>query len=79
MYMLNVILCISSYFCLCFLLKTTHVLISPIIVATCRTTRTAITASSEVELPLLLVVEYISVYMHGIQVMRFAVLNYLVN
>ena len=43
---------------LCFLLKTTHVLISAIIVATCNTTRTAITASSEVELPLLVVVSH---------------------
>ncbi len=46
------------YFCLCFLLNKTQVLISAIIVATCKTTRTAITASSEVELPLLLVVSH---------------------
>ena len=55
------------YFCLCFFLNKTQVLISAIIVATCKTTRTAITASSEVELPFLLVVsrevEYISVCM----------------
>ncbi len=63
--MLRLIVCYRFYFCLCFLLKTTHVLISAIIVAACRTTRTAITASSEVELPLLVVVsrgvEYVSV------------------
>ena len=56
---------LQLYFCLCFLLKTTQVLISAIIVAACRTTKTAITASSEVELPLLVVVsqgvEYVSV------------------
>ncbi len=56
---------LQLYFCLSFLLKTIHVLISAIIVAACRTTKTAITASSEVELPLLVVVsqgvEYVSV------------------
>ncbi len=55
------------YFCLCFLLNKTQVLINAIIVATSKTARTAITASSEVELPFLLVIsrgiEYISVYM----------------
>ncbi len=62
------------YFCLCFLLNKTQVLISAMIVATCKTTRTAITASSEVELPFLLVVsrgiEYFSVYMHGFKCLR---------
>ncbi len=41
--------CHRFYFCLCFLLKTTQVLISAIIVATCRTTRT-MTATKVVEL-----------------------------
>ena len=49
---------LQLYFCLSFFLKTTQVLISIVIVATCNTTRTAITASSEVELPLLVVVSH---------------------
>ncbi len=53
---MHLIVCYSFYLCLSLLLKTTQVLISAIIVATCRTTRTAVAASSEVELPLLLVV-----------------------
>ncbi len=61
---------LQLYFCLSFLLKTTQVLISAIIVAACRTAKTAITASSEIELPLLVVVsqgvEYVSVNLSDI-------------